>query len=167
MGRGELEKLMEEHNRLLWSVAGGILRGVGTNEDIEECVGDVWIALWRDPGAFDERRGTLPSYLAVMTRSRALDKLRALRRRETAALQDDTPADGGVEDEMVRRELFGSLRDAVDALDEPAREIVIRRYFFEEKPSEIAAKLSLPVKEVHNRLYAAKGRLRKALTEEM
>jgi hypothetical protein len=40
MVSGELEALMDEYNRLLWSIAGGILRGVGTSEDIEECVSD-------------------------------------------------------------------------------------------------------------------------------
>ena len=53
---------------------------------------------------------------------------------------------------------------AVDALAEPDREILLRRYYFGQKPREIAAALGLDKKQVDNRLYQTKRRLRASVT---
>ena len=55
-------------------------------------------------------------------------------------------------------------RAAVDALGEPDREILLRRYYFGQKPREIAAALGLDKKQVDNRLYQTKRRLRASVT---
>lgn len=53
---------------------------------------------------------------------------------------------------------------AVNALGEPDREILVRRYYYEQKPKEIALALNLSVKQVNNRLYQTKQKLREALS---
>ena len=53
---------------------------------------------------------------------------------------------------------------APDALTEPDREILLRRYYFGQKPREIAAALGLDKKQVDNRLYQTKRRLRASVT---
>ena len=57
-----------------------------------------------------------------------------------------------------------ALNAAVDALAEPDREILLRRYYFGQKPREIAAALGLDKKQVDNRLYQTKRRLRASVT---
>jgi RNA polymerase sigma-70 factor (ECF subfamily) len=157
---------METHNRLLWAIAGGILRGVGSEQDIEECVADVYITHWRNPQAFDPERGSVKTYLALLARSRALDRYRALTRDIPAELDDEVPGtDQDVDDALIADELFGTLYRALDDTPEPDREILVRRYFFEERPREIAHHMNIAVKEVNNRLYAAKRRLRRELEE--
>ena len=60
-------------------------------------------------------------------------------------------------------EILDAVRTAVDALDEPAKEIVIRRYFRDQKPREIARAMELNVKKVENILFRTKAKLRKTL----
>ncbi|MEM7263157.1 MAG: carboxypeptidase regulatory-like domain-containing protein, partial [Planctomycetota bacterium] len=55
--------------------------------------------------------------------------------------------------------------EAVLALPEPYREMVVRRYFHGATPTEIAARLDLPVKTVKTRLHRALERLRRELDE--
>ncbi len=157
-----IHKLMKTYNRLLWSIAAGILRGVGNEQDVEECVSDVWLALWQKPEGYDPQRGSLKTYLTILTRSRALDRFRSLK--ETDELDgnepDQTP---GMEDTLISEELFTRLREEIDALGEPDREILIRRYFFLQKPSAMAQNMALPVREINNRLYQAKKKLREEL----
>jgi len=31
-------RIVEAYNKLLWAIVGGVLNGVGTSEDIEECI---------------------------------------------------------------------------------------------------------------------------------
>ena len=166
--RGRDEKaiyaLMKTYNRLLWSVAGGILRGVGTEQDIEECISDVWYKLWQKPEGYEPHRGSLKTYLTVLARSHALDRFRSLKK--TEELDGDEPDQTpGLEDALISEELFARLRAEVDALGEPDREIIIRRYFFLQKPSAIAENMSLSTREISNRLYQAKKRIQKKLEE--
>ena len=71
---------------------------------------------------------------------------------------------------LVEAVLAGERRErllaAVETLEEEERDILLRRYWGEQKPREIAAALALPVKTVENRLYRTKQRLRRILTEQ-
>ena len=70
----------------------------------------------------------------------------------------------GVPETLLAGERRAALRAAVDALGEPDREILLRRYYFGQKPREIAAALGLDKKQVDNRLYQTKRRLRASVS---
>ncbi|MDR0325655.1 MAG: sigma-70 family RNA polymerase sigma factor [Oscillospiraceae bacterium] len=160
-------RVMEAYNKLLWVVAGAVLSNVGTKEDIEECVSDVYAGLWKDPKAFDPRKGSLKTFLVVMAKRKALDRYRQLTRHTAVELDDAVPSsDDDLLDCIAKRELYDVLYEAIRSLGEPDKEILVRRYFFDEKPSGIAGKISLPVKEVENRLYRSKLRLKKMLQDK-
>src|SRR4051812_17733359 len=59
-----------EHHRKVYAAAFGVLNDAAMAQDV---VQDVFLRLWRRPGAFDPRRGDLGAYLRLMARSRALD----------------------------------------------------------------------------------------------
>jgi RNA polymerase sigma-70 factor (ECF subfamily) len=64
----------------------------------------------------------------------------------------------------MSRETKKELIAAVNALGEPGREILVRRYYYEQKPREIALALGMTVKQVDNSLYRSKRALRQVLT---
>src|SRR4051812_50178017 len=55
------------------AVYGAALRVLGNPAAAQDVAQDVFLRLWRRPGAFDPRRGDLGAYLRLMARSRALD----------------------------------------------------------------------------------------------
>jgi RNA polymerase sigma-70 factor (ECF subfamily) len=157
---------MEKYNKLLWVVAGGILNNVGTNEDIEECIGDAYVSLWQNPNAFDSSKGTLKTFLAIITKRRALDKYRQLKKITIIEIDEAiNSSDDDLFEYIAKQELYNELYEAIRTLNEPNKEILIRRYFFGEKPLGIADKTNLPIKDVENRLYQSKLKLRKILGE--
>ena len=159
-----LTYIIEAYSKLLWVIVGGILSHAGTIEDIEECISDTFVSLWQKPKAFDPGKGSLKTFLAVIARRRALDKLRHLTKNKTIGLDDAIPATGDdLFEQTAKRDQSKELFEAVCRLGEPDKEILIRRFFFDEKPSAIAEKTKIPVKEVKNRLYQSKQRLRKTL----
>jgi RNA polymerase sigma-70 factor (ECF subfamily) len=158
--------IIEKYNKLLWVIVGGILNNVGTSEDIEECISDTYVSLWRNPKMFDPRKGTLKTYLAVVAKRKALDRYRQLKRMVIVELDEAiTSSDDDLFEYIARQELYHELYEAIRTLDEPNKEILIRRYFFNERPSGIADKTHLPLKEVENRLYQSKQKLRRILCE--
>ena len=161
-----IRHVMHKYSRLLWDVAATILKNVGTAEDVEECVADVFVRLWEAPSRFDPARGTLRSWLAIMARSRAVDRYRQLSRQAAAPLDENSADRTDLVEGVLSRQAKRALLCAVDSLSEPDREILLRRYFYEQKPREIAFALQMPVKQVQNHLYRTKLRLREQLTEE-
>ena len=151
-----IRTVITRYSRLLWTVAGAVLRPAGTPEDVEECVSDVFLYLCR--------RGPLKSWLAMVARSQAVDRYRVLTKRSDLPLEEAalTGCPGAAE-ALLEAEDRASLLKAVDGLEEPGREILVRRYCFGQKPKEIALALDLNVKQVDNHLYRAKRKLRDVL----
>ena len=88
------QRVYATHARRVYANAYRIL---GDAAKAEDTVQDVFLRLWLHPDRFDERRGELGSYLAMMARSRALDIARSdsagapAGERLTAALEADPP----------------------------------------------------------------------------
>jgi len=161
-----MNRIINKYARLLWPIADAILKNAGSEQDVEECVADAFIQLWEHPEKVDTGRGCLKSYLCILVRSRAIDRYRTLTRHVTVSLEDVVLSEEFGVPEYLRRQAIQELRTALNTLEEPAREILLRRYYYEQKPREIARALDLPVKQVDNILYRAKRQLRTILTEK-
>lgn len=157
--------VITRYSKLLWSIAGAVLNGVGSPEDVEECVADTFIYLWEHPEKYDPQRGKLKTWLAIVARTRAVDRCRDIAKRATVPLEDATLIDElGVVDGILREDQRQALEVSVDGLGEPDREILIRRYYYDQKPKEIARALNMEVKQVDNHLYRTKQRLRESIS---
>lgn len=158
-----MEKIICRYSRLLWSIVGAVLSQVGTTEDMEECVADVFIDLWEHPQKYDESRGSLKAWLSVIARNKAIDRYRQKTKIQTIPLEETVLAQMGVEPEMENRE---GLQEALAELTEEEREILLRRYVYQQKPKEMAVALGLSVKQIENRLYRIKAKMRKQMEQE-
>lgn len=157
-----ISHVITKYSRLLWTVADAVLGASGCVQDVEECVADTFIYLWEHPEKYDPQRGALKSWLALVARSRALDRWRSLQRRSTVPL-DELPllADRmGVADGLLAEETKNALLGAIERLGQEEQDILTRRYFQEQKPREIALALGISVKQVNNHLYRAKQKLK-------
>lgn len=158
-----MQKIICRYSRLLWSIVGAVLSQVGTTEDMEECVADVFIDLWEHPQKYDESRGSLKAWLSVIARNKAIDRYRQKTKIQTIPLEETVLAQMGVEPEMENRE---ELQEALAELTEEEKEILLRRYVYQQKPKEMAVALGLSVKQIENRLYRIKAKMRKQMEQE-
>ena len=158
-------EVITAYSRLLWSVAGAVLNNIGSVQDMEECVADTFIYLWEHPEKYNPSRGKLKTWLSIIARTQAVNRCREITKRNTVSLEGtDLPDCLGIVEGILRKEAKETLLAAVNALGEPDREILLRRYFYDQKPREIALALNLSVKQVDNRLYQTKKKLRQALS---
>ena len=159
-------RVINKYSRLLWPIVSSVLQGVGNEQDVEECVADAFICLWEHPEKFDPKRGRLKTLLCVLARSRAIDRYREIMRKNTVPLEDAVLSSGaGLQELLLQEKTRRELLAAVKALEEPNREILIRRYYQDQKPRQIALALGMTVKQVDNSLYRSKRQLRELLTE--
>jgi RNA polymerase sigma-70 factor, ECF subfamily len=168
-----LGELYDRHGGMAYALALAIVR---EGADAEEVVADVFGQVWRNAARFDPGRGSVAGWLATITRTRALDLLRARGRRvraiERAAQADadglasplGTPAEGpdrGVERQEARRLVTRSLGE----LPEPQRRVIEMAYFGGLSQTEIAAELREPLGTVKTRMRAGMEKLRGALAQ--
>lgn len=160
-----INEIITKYSKLLWSVAEAVLSHIGSVQDVEECVADTFIYLWEHPEKFDHQRGKLKTWLSIVARTQAVNRYREITKRNTLPLEDADFVDQlDVADSVLEVETRQALLAAVNALGEPDREILIRRYYYDQKPKEIALALDMSVKQIDNRLYQTKRRLREMLT---
>lgn len=117
--------------------------------DREECMADVFVALWRSAAKLEATRTPL-------------------RRRETVTLDDGLAETLGELAEFDRAtteaaDLIGAL---VAAMTPPDRDIFLRKYYLLQSGKEIAAALGMSVESVNTRLSRGRDRLRRELTEK-
>jgi RNA polymerase sigma-70 factor (ECF subfamily) len=84
-----MAELYDRYSGVVYAVALRVLGDTGAAEDVLQ---EVFLQLWRNPGAFDAARGSLGAWLAVITRNRAIDALR--RRRPETDIEDVGVAEG-------------------------------------------------------------------------
>ncbi len=162
-----LSACIDQYAKLLWKTASAVLVPIGSEQDVEECVADVFITFWEHPDAFDPSRGKLKSFLCIVARNRALDRCRQILRHSTVPLEETVLiSDLGAEEALLLRENQKEIYTAIHSLNETMQEILVRRYYYDQKQKEIALALNLTVKQVDNSLYRAKRQLKTALSED-
>lgn len=157
-------QVVTSYSKLLWAVAASVLTPTQpqAKEDIDELVSDVFIRLWRNPKSYDPVRGTIKTYLAVMTKSMAINLLTNRKRKKEEATDDSVFSDMVTAEEMNDLD-WQELYRVVMTLEEPTRSVIIKRFFCDMKPADIQKELNLSAKEVDNRLYRGKQKIKKEL----
>ena len=155
-----------DHYPLAFSAAYRVLSDAAAAEDV---VQDVFAALWRDPHKFDPRRGSLPGYVAMMARSRAVDRVRS-RNAGSAAVDRlaalDSDRAGEVEspaDSAVRREDAGRVLGALAKVPPVQRDAVLMAHGRGLSTAEIAKAAGVPLGTAKSRLRLGLQRTREAL----
>ena len=158
--------IMERYNKLLWAVVGNILDKAGSPEDIEDCISDVYIKLLENPNLYNHKKGSLKSFLVKIAKNLAIDRYRKLTRNYFAKIEEHSGEDDDLLRSMLTKESREKILEALETLKEPDREIIVRRYFYNEKVKVISEKMNLQSKEVENKLYRGKLKLRTILINE-
>lgn len=172
MAAGEetaLAALYDRWSTLVHSVAVHV---VADADDAAEVVEEVFWQAWRQAGDYREGRAAVSTWLAMIARSRALDRVRSRRRfRETespagaaalAALPADPAGDPLRGAESSERSAI--VARALRALPADQRETVELAYFRGMSQTEIAAYTGQPLGTVKTRVRLAFQKLRDGLS---
>ena len=169
-GADALEELYNRYNRLVFSMAYGILKDYALAEDLTQ---EAFAALWTRAGRFDESRGVFRHWFLQLAHNRTLDELR--RRRRIALVSADTsPEDAALglaapEDtarEAVTNVLFQEASAALRTLPEEQRGALVMAYIEGATQQEIAQRTGAPLGTVKTRLRLGLEKLRQAMTGE-
>ena len=142
-----------------------LARALVTDEHAaDDLVQDTWTAALERLPAEGSQMRSLRGWLATVLRNRARnERRRALRRqaREERVAQPENPAsDPETEGKL---EAQAAVLELVRALREPYRTVIFLRYYEDLTPTQIAARLELPLKTIKTRLTRARALLRERM----
>jgi len=160
-----LAEAYDRYASLVYAVALRVLREATAAEEVLQ---DTFHRLWIVAARFDPARGSLPAWLAVAARHRAIDRLR---QREPEADSDPDTNPGvseiqlpfDLEDEVSRNRLFERVRAAMARLPQAHRAVLELAYFEGFSHTELARHTGEPLGTIKSRLRSAMISLRKEL----
>jgi len=160
-----LAALYDRHAARLMGLAHRILGDTG---EAEEVLQEVFLYVWRSASSFDASRGTVLAWLLVVTRSRAIDRVRSRRPMSRAVRQDldeisNTPAAQDVEADSATRQWESLCRSAIADLPADQRRVLELAYFGGLTHQEIAEETSTPLGTVKTRARLGLMKLRERI----
>lgn len=161
-----LEQLMDKYGNAVYGLVSRVMAGAGRTEDVEECVSDVFVAVWRRIDHFEPEKGSLKTWILLLAKYSALDARRKLLRRpEMEQFEDRTVMGTSLEETIISKEASMEMVSIVNLLSEPDRTIFFRRFFYYESLEKISKGLGLTSKAVENRLYRLRKTFKHKLSE--
>jgi RNA polymerase sigma-70 factor, ECF subfamily len=159
-GRGDpdgLTRLYDEFGGLVYGCAFRVLKDGGL---AEEATQETFVRAWLHAESFDRARPVAP-WLAVISKRVALDILRREIKRTHGNLTDAPEL--GITDKAMLFDDSWLVRETLESLAEPDRDLIRMMYFDDKPESEIAEELAIPAGTVKSRAHAARQKLRRAL----
>ena len=159
--------LFTKYSSYVYTIIWNRIRSVGTHEDAEEAVSDVFAAVFGSIGSIEREK--LDSYIRTVAVRTGIDTYRRLAaRRETPGAQDweTIPSGEDIEQQQEEAALRKKLLRCIRELGEPDASIVIGKYFYNCSAKEIGEQVGLSPIAVRTRLSRAIRKLRKRLAGE-
>ena len=156
-----LTALYDRYASMIASILNRILRD---SQAAEEILQDIFFQLWSTASRFDASRGSLPAWLAVIARNRAISRLRRHNPASGDALLEGMAISPfNLETSASQRLLLDRVKGALEKLPREQRDAVELAYFEGLTHSEIAERTGDPLGTVKTRLRSALETLRRNL----
>ena len=159
-----LAVLYDRHAGLVYGMALKLLNNAQEAEDLTQ---DIFISLTKKC-AYNPQKGTLRTFLAILTRSRAIDRLRARTRaeqraRDRALAESTVPVWDNSIESVYQQQLSLEVRAALRQLNSKEQEVLRMAYYNGLSQSEIAKQLDLALGTVKSRARSGLLKLRQGL----
>ncbi len=172
VGAGDATALALLYDRFSGMLMGLAHRILGDASDAEEILQEAFLQVWNQAGRYDPGRSSVSTWLVLITRSRAIDRLRSrkVKDRTLVAVQQEKrgshTSPEGVGD-VFRQERGQRLRQEMALLPPEQREVLEMAFFRGMTQTEIANKTGIPLGTVKTRSLLAMRKLRKAMSDDI
>jgi RNA polymerase sigma-70 factor, ECF subfamily len=162
---GDREAFAELYRRHQRSVYGFALQMIGAHDLAEDVTQEVFMWLMRETVLYDEKRGSLKSFLLGVTRNFVLRRLKQERAFVSIESSEDQSIFESAEDEsLTQNESIREMRQAILSLPPHYREVVVLCELQELSYAEAAEVLGCAIGTIRSRLHRARTMLTERLS---
>ncbi len=162
--RAAFSEFYDRFSALVFTMA---MRMLKVRSDAEDLLQEVFVQVWRQASNYSEERGSPEAWIINIARSRAIDKIRSIRRMDKSFVLTDDPAraesSDNVESSAAESEVRMTMNSALTKLPEAQRRVLELAYFDGLTQTEIAERLAEPLGTVKTRMRSGIQRLRDIL----
>lgn len=158
-----LSLAVDLYSGLMYKIAAAVLMPVGSKEDVEECVSDSFLAFYGEIDNINPERASIKTYLAVITRRKAIDLYRKLKKASALIGTEEADTEAVSGDFAPGYDRRVAVISAIKALGEPDSTIITRKFYLGEKASEIAAAVGMSEDAVQKRIERSRKKLQAEL----
>lgn len=162
-GRDGEEELRSAYDAHAGELFGFALRSLGDRGLAEEVTQETFVRAWRSRERFDERRGSLRTWLFSIARNLIIDSARARSVRPARAGGEAREESVEAADEKSLRGML--IADAMERISEDHRVVIREVYLRDRRYDDVAEELGVPSGTLRSRAYYALKSLRLALEE--
>ena len=164
-----IDELAKKHGNAVARVARNIL---GNEQDTEECANDTSLGTWN--AIPPHRPSPLRTFVCKIARNLATEKYHSNTAEKRNSqydfaleeLAECIPDRSTVEDTVAAKELTETINRFLDTLSYEDKFVFMRRYWYADSLSEIAAMAGMSYQSAAVRLHRVKGKLKKELLKE-
>jgi RNA polymerase sigma-70 factor (ECF subfamily) len=172
LAQGDQEALSQLYDRYASMLLALAIRVVGGHAEGEEVVQEVLMQAWRQAERYNPERSSVSTWLVMMTRSRAIDRIRSRKvmdRTLVAAQREATRVNESPEGarNVLHQERANRLREELSQLPDEQRQVLELAFFSGMTQREIAAERDIPLGTVQTRTLLAMKKLRVALKKDL
>ena len=163
--------VFDKYCNYVYAIAFKILKSCGSREDVEECVSDVFMKIYKLLDKNIDFADNFKAYIATVTRNTAIDSFRriSLRNSRTAYLEDNTLGElrdsSDLAEKSENKEQSRIILGKIKELGDPDSTIIIQQYYYNRTAKEISKSVSMSAAAVQKRSSRARQKLRSLLTE--
>lgn len=161
-----LQQLYRSYGDLMYGLAWRIL---GNHQEAEDLIQEIFLSLWRNC-SYNPQRGSFKSFLMLLVRSRAIDRLRSRKTSQKALERSgqqvegqnviNVPFESSVSEEIAQR-----VRNALTKLPEKQRQALEMAYFEGLSQQEISQQLEVSLGTVKSWFRLGFTKLRQSLQD--
>ena len=162
LGAGDKSALDYVYRATSAKLFGICLRILGDRKEAEDALQDVYLTLWRRADRFDPARASPITWVAVLARNRAIDRLRRIGTRGTTEpvdaageVADSAPL---AEQRLLEDEGDARIHHCLDTLDDSQRTSIREAFFGGFTYADLADRQGVP-------LGTMKSRIRRGLAQ--
>ncbi len=169
-----LKRQREEGICYVIETYGGLLRSIVKKrlftwpDQVDECMNDIFLGIWRNIDSFDESKGSFAGWAAGVARLEAIDTLRRLQRQPRSLSLEEMEGEVSREEgllELAEQELSKETEEILGYLSPRDQELFRRIFLEEEEPEAVGKALGISRDNVYVRIFRGKERIRKKCRE--
>lgn len=161
-----LKKLNHLYGGLVYTIINGRLSNSLSEQDVEECTSDVLYEVYEKLEIINLEKGSLKGFIALTAKRRAIDHWRKAQIKGSILSLDNEntlqlSANVDLQQELELAEFKTSLVHAITDLGHPDSEILIRKFYYNQRTKEIAKILHMKENTIDQRVKRSLEKLRK------